>query len=75
MIRAGRNVWRYYGLTPVQLKFWRGLTKAERSSLVRTQEKQCFICALRNLIDAKKRSAHGIYSSMMISLLAKGERA
>jgi hypothetical protein len=41
---------------------------------VRAREKQCFICALKALIGAKKRSAEGIYSSMMVSLLAVGER-
>jgi hypothetical protein len=74
LVRAGSNVWRYYGLTPGQLRFWRGLTRAERRSLVRAREKQCFICALKALIGAKKRSAEGIYSSMMVSLLAVGER-
>jgi hypothetical protein len=75
LVRAGKNVWRYYGLTPAQLRFWRGLTNAERNSLARTQEKQCFICALKSAMDAQKRSAQGIYSSMMVALLATGEKS
>jgi hypothetical protein len=75
LVRAGRNEWRYHGLTPTQLRFWRGLTKTERSSLARAQERRCFICALKRAIETKRRLADQLYSSMMASLLAAGGRA
>jgi hypothetical protein len=75
LVEAGRNEWRYYGLTQTQLRFWRGLTKAERGSLARAQERQCFICALKKAIETRKRLADRLYSSMMASLLTAGGRA
>jgi len=75
LVRAGRNEWRYYGLTPTQLRFWRGLTRTERSSLARAQERRCFICALKEAIETRKRLADRLYSSMMASLLVAGGRA
>ncbi len=75
MVRAGRNEWRYYGLTPSQLRFWRGLTKAEQNSLTRVQERRCFVCALKQTIETRKRLADGFYSSMMTSLLTAGGSA
>jgi len=75
LVRAGKNEWRYYGLTPTQLRFWRGLTKAEQNSLVRAQEMLCLICALKQAIKRRKRLADGFYSSMMLSLLTAGGRA
>jgi hypothetical protein len=75
LVRAGRNEWRYYGLTSTQLRFWRGLTKAERTALARAQERRCFICALKRAIETRKRLVDRLYSSMMASLLAAGGRA
>ena len=74
LVRGGRNEWRYYGLTPTQLRFWRGLPKAEQNSLVRAQERQCLVCALEQAIRMRKRLADGFYSSMMVSLLTAGGR-
>lgn len=74
LVKAGRNEWRYYGLTLAQLRFWRGLTKAEQGSLVRAQERRCLICALKRAIERRKRLTDGFYSSMMASLLTAGGR-
>ena len=75
LVRAGRNEWRYYSLTPTQFRFWRGLTKTERSSLVRAQEQRCLVCALKRAVEKRKRLGDRLYSSMMASLLAVSGRA
>jgi len=72
LVRAGRNEWRYYGLTSTELRFWKRLTKAEQNSLVREQERRCLVCALKQAIKTRKRLADGFYSSMMASLLTAG---
>jgi hypothetical protein len=75
LVRAGRNQWRYYGLTPAQLRFWRRLTEAERSSLARAQERRCLICTLKRTIETRRRLGDRLYSSMMASLLEAGGKA
>lgn len=72
LVKAGRNEWRYYGLTATQLRFWNGLTKAEKGLLARMQEDGCLVCALARMIERKKRFGDQLYSSMMRSLLTSG---
>jgi len=72
LVSVGRNQWRYYSLTKKQLLYWQGLTAVERRFLVRAQERVCFICALKGVIEMRKKFEDLLYSSMMRSLLIKG---
>jgi hypothetical protein len=69
LIRAGKNAWRYYSLNSAQLRFWRKLTRAERNSLERAQDRQCFICALRRMTERREKLSARLYASLMTSLL------
>ena len=70
LVAEGTGAWRYYMLTPKQLSFWRGLSRAERNYLVRLSARGCFVCVLKEAIKGQERMEAALHRAMMSFLLA-----
>jgi hypothetical protein len=69
LVREGTRAWRYYMITPQQIRFWRSLNGIERSSIVR-KSRGCFVCALEEAIERRKQFEDGLHGAMMSYLLS-----
>jgi len=73
LIPEGVGAWRYLMLTPDQAKFWRSLSRTERSFLARLSRGTCFVCALRDVIVRQERFEAGLHRALMSFLLVQAE--
>jgi hypothetical protein len=74
LVPEGAGAWRYYMLTRNQLRFWRGLSRAERNYLVRLGRRGCFVCVLRGMMERQERFEATLYRAMMGFLLQPDRR-